>query len=282
MKSSRVFTILSRVFLFLLFWQIAFFIKAQTTSSEATGVEAFIPTPVTIALTFIEKHKLIISEFFHTSVKAFLGLVIGIAASVLINMLFWFRPKARSLFFPVFLAINSFPIIGFSPLIIITFGQGSWLGIVFISALICYFPVLVSLENALFSISRDFQELGQIWEISPKRIYYKIQLPLLLPYLFSSLRLAIPASIVGATLGEWLGSNHGIGRLVVIALYQLDPGLLYACLLLVLVFSLFMTYVVSVIERLLFPWMILDKEFRRRTLEKPPRLVIGLFLRYFL
>jgi ABC-type nitrate/sulfonate/bicarbonate transport system permease component len=259
MKLSRGFVILGYVFLFLFVWQIVFFVKVQTLSPGETSVEAFIPTPTTVALTFVDKHKLIISEFFHTFAKAFLGLVIGIVASVLINMLFWFRPRARNLFFPIFLAINSFPIIGFSPLIIMTFGQGSWLSIVFISALICYFPVLISLENALFSISRDFQELGQIWGVSPKRIYYKIQLPLLLPYLFGSLRLAVPASIVGATLGEWLGSNHGIGRLVVIALYQLDPGLLYACLLLVLVFSLLVIYLVSVIEKLFFPWMVLDE-----------------------
>lgn len=256
MKSKNTIIYITSIALFLLAWQALISFKSSNTPFGTTSIEAFIPTPLTIVSTLINKHSVIVNEFLYTISRSFVGLFLGLVISVLMNALFWFKPNFRKVIFPISLAINSFPLIGFSPLIIMLFGQGSWLGIVFISTLICYFPILISLENALSSIDSEPQELGKTWGASKSQLYLKIQLPLLLPYLFNSLKLAIPASIIGATLGEWLGSDHGIGRLVIISLYQLDPGTLYACLVLILIFSMLSIHVVSVLKNLIFPWMV--------------------------
>ncbi len=255
MKFNKLVFSVSLLLFFLVTWQLGITLKSQLTPEGTTSIEAFIPTPFTIFHTLRQKAPVIFQEFSYTIIRSIGGLFVGIICAISVNFAFWFFPSLKKVVFPLSLAINSFPIIGFSPLIIMTFGQGSWGGIVFISALISYFPILISLENGLSGLEKDFHELGKTWGASKVNLYRNVQLPLLFPYLLGSLRLAVPASIVGATLGEWLGSNHGIGRLVVISLYQLNPGLLYACLLSLLAFSLLLTYLVTHLSYKLFPWL---------------------------
>lgn len=243
------------VVLVILLWEVFILIENHFLKPGVTSIEAFLPSPITVFKTMFSMSSILFSELAYTLSRAMFGLLIGVLFAVFANALFFIKPITRKYFLPISMAINSFPIMGFSPLIILVFGQGSWLGIVFISALISYFPVLISLERALALSSNEFYELGKVWKASRFKIFTYIQLPLVIPFVIGSLKLAIPASIIGATLGEWLGSNHGIGRLIVIALYQLNPGMLYAALLLLLISSILITWLSEYIERKLFPWI---------------------------
>ncbi len=231
---------------FILAWQLALILNQHLSEvNNQTSLQAFIPTPLTITETIFNNYKLLLSELSITIVRAFFGISLGFLFALLMGVLFWVRPSLRKTTFPILLAINSFPIVGFTPLIIITFGQGSWLGIVFVSSLISYFPMLVALDQAISYASKDFFELGRTWGASESAIFRKIVIPLSTPYVLNSLKLAIPASIVGATLGEWLGTNHGIGHLVIVSMYQLNPGMVYSSLLLILAFSLSVVGIIS-------------------------------------
>lgn len=255
MKKSNFFKTTMTIVFFVLCWQLFIIISNQHISAESTSIEAFIPSPYTVFKTISTNWHILLTELGYTLFRAMFGLIIGIVLAVLANAIFFIKPGIKSFAMPISLAINSFPVIGFSPLIILTFGQGSWLGIVFISAMICYFPILTSLDKALSLNAKEFGELGKIWKASKLKIFINIQLPLVMPYVVGSLKMAIPASIVGATLGEWLGTNHGIGRLVVVSLYQLNPGLLYSSLLFLLISSLFITWLSTIIEKKAFPWL---------------------------
>jgi len=68
------------------------------------------------------------------------------------------------------------------------------------------------------------------------------------------MKLAIPGSIIGATMGEWLGARNGIGQIITISLYQLKPGLLYASLFLIIVASLLGIIIVEILERYFVKW----------------------------
>lgn len=255
MKKSNFFKTITTITVFILCWQLFIFINNQNLSVDSTSIEAFIPSPTTVYKTIITNWRVLFTELGYTLFRSIIGLIFASILAVLANIIFFLKPRIKSFLMPISLAINSFPIIGFSPLIILTFGQGSWLGIIFISTLISYFPILISLDKALSINSKEFYELGKIWKASNLKIFTKIQLPLVMPYVVGSLKMAIPASIVGATLGEWLGTNHGIGRLVVISLYQLNPGLLYSSLLFLLVSSLFITWLSIIVEKNAFPWL---------------------------
>jgi len=249
MNYKNLFIKLALFLIFILVWQLALLLNQHLSEiNHQTSLQAFIPTPSTIADTTYKNFGLLTSELFVTIIRAFLGVSFGFLFALFMGVLFWIKPSFRNIVFPILLAVNSFPIVGFTPLIIITFGQGSWLGIVFVSSLISYFPMLIALDQSISYASKDFFELGRTWGASEGAIFRKIVVPLSVPYVLSSLKLAIPASIVGATLGEWLGTNHGIGHLVIVSMYQLNPGMVYASLLLILAFSLTIVGLISIKE----------------------------------
>ena len=250
MKYKNLFIKLVLFSIFILVWQLALLLNQHLSEiNNQTSLQAFMPTPLTIANTIYKNFGLLISELSITIFRAFLGISFGFLFALFMGIMFWIKPSFRNIVFPILLAINSFPIVGFTPLIIITFGQGSWIGIVFVSSLISYFPMLIALDQSISYASKDFFELSRTWGASESVIFRKIVVPLSVPYILSSLKLAIPASIVGATLGEWLGTNHGIGHLVIVSMYQLNPGMVYSSLLLILTFSLSIVGIISIKEK---------------------------------
>lgn len=223
-------------------------------SQNQTSIQAFIPTPLTILKTFSTSGSIILFELNHTLFRAMIGLLIGLFLAFLFFCIFIFFPSIRFSLLPLAFAINSFPIVGFAPLIVITFGQGSTISIIFIAALISYFPILVGLDSTFKNVDKESIEIMNVLHANKKQILTKIFLPASLPNLFTSLKLAIPASIIGATIGEWLGVRTGIGQLITVALYQLKPGLLYAALLSVMVASIFLVWIISTLEKRIIPW----------------------------
>jgi putative hydroxymethylpyrimidine transport system permease protein len=239
----------------LVLWQISEDLVNQSRYlSGETSLELFFPTPRTIVWTFFSRGNIILIELGHTLFKAFLGLLLGIFFAMVIAVLFIMVPKARSIVMPITQGINSFPVVGFSPIIILVFGQGSWMGIVFISALIAYFPTLIALDHSIRTINNEWVSLMKVWGATKWQVFLKLQLPNAIPFLTTSLKLAIPASIIGAVLGEWLGTRNGVGKLITLSFYQLDPGMVYAALISLMLVSLTATLLVSYAEKKLFPW----------------------------
>lgn len=229
-------------------------VSQERIEAGKTGLEAFIPTPLKIINTFGNQGDDIIRELGYTLKKAFLGFVIGVVFAVVVACIFSFIPFIRNLAFPLAFAVNSFPIIGFAPAIVLIFGQGSWSSIIFISALICYFPTLISMDTAFRETDTELLDLMKVFNANKWQTLRKVKIPLAMPYLFLSMKLAIPASIIGATIGEWLGSRNGVGQLITIALYQLKPGLLYASLIAITIASCMTIVLLSLVQYILFPW----------------------------
>ncbi|MBP6974794.1 MAG: ABC transporter permease subunit [Candidatus Pacebacteria bacterium] len=243
------------LFLFTVLWQVVQdSVSASRIAEGLTGLNSFVPTPNIIFETFVHQGDVIVREMFETLHKAMLGLLLGGIFALVVSVLFLIVTSMRRVLFPVFLAINSFPIIGFAPAIILAFGQGSFASIVFIAALISYFPILIHLDAAFRNTDRELLEFAQVMGARKRQIIQKIILPLAVPSVFSAMKLAIPASIIGATIGEWLGSRTGVGQLITVSLYQLKPGLMYASLLLITLVSVTLIYILSILEKKIVPW----------------------------
>jgi len=239
----------------LLLWQILEdFINHSRYVAGETSLELFFPSPRTIFKTYLLRGNIILTELGHTLVRAFLGLVLGIFFAVILGIIFIMFPRSRNIVMPITQGINSFPIIGFSPIIILFFGQGSWKGIVFISALIAYFPTMIALDHSIRTINNEWLSLMKVWRATKWQVFIKLQLPNAIPFLTTSLKLAVPASIIGAVLGEWLGTRNGVGKLITLSFYQLDPGVIYASLFSLMFVSLTVSWVVSYVEKKLFGW----------------------------
>lgn len=252
--SRRIITISVISLLLLLSWQILEDREnLSRIGSGQTGISAFIPTPLTILETFRDQWGTIFTNIGYTMQRAMIGFVFGTVFGIGVATAFLFFPATRGIALPFAFTVNSFPIVGFAPIIILAFGQGSGLSIIFISALICYFPVLINMDSALQNTNKDLLDIARVLNASLWQELTMLRFPSALPQLFIAMKLAIPASIIGATIGEWLGTRNGIGQLITVALYQLKPGLLYASLISIALISTMFIVIISLMQSRLFP-----------------------------
>lgn len=213
------------------------------------GVPAYIvPTPTTIFGVFQKNFSLLIDNLRPTLIEALAGFVIGNLAAVLLAVLFVHSRVLHAAYFPIVLFFNTIPILALSPIIILIFGLGMTPKIV-IAAVICFFPTLVNMIRGLDSASDNEHELFRVLSATRSEIFWSLRLPRALPMLFSSLRIASATAVIGAIVGEWIGSDKGLGALIIQATFNYQSDRLYAAIVLSSSLSIALFCLVVLIER---------------------------------
>ena len=87
-----------------------------------------------------------------------------------------------------------------------------------------------------------------------RQIFLKLKIPATLPYFFSAIKMAVPLSIIGAAIGEWLGAQSGLGYFSKRMMTQLDGAGVFAPILLLSVVAMFFTELVAILEKRLIHW----------------------------
>jgi NitT/TauT family transport system permease protein len=123
-----------------------------------------------------------------------------------------------------------------------------------IAALICFFPTLVNMVRGLESVNPCAMELMRVLSASKTDVFLKLRLHNSLPYLFAALKIAASTAVIGAIVGEWIGSTVGIGALIIQAMYAFDSALLYATVIVGSTFSVLFFLAITLLERLLVRW----------------------------
>jgi NitT/TauT family transport system permease protein len=119
---------------------------------------------------------------------------------------------------------------------------------------VCFFPTLVNMVRGLESVNPQAIELMRILSASQREVFFKIRIHNSLPYLFSALKIAASTAVIGAIVGEWIGSTEGIGALIIQATYNFDSALLYATVIVGSSFSVLFFLAISMAERLVVRW----------------------------
>lgn len=213
------------------------------------GVPAYVlPPPSTVALVFQKQWPLLVSNLWPTVLESVLGFVFGNLAAVLLAIVFVHMRVVRGMYFPVVLFFNTIPILALSPIIILIFGLGMTPKIV-IASVICFFPTLVNMIRGLEAASPNEQELFRILSATRRETFWKLRLPRSLPMLFSSLRIASATAVIGAIVGEWIGSERGLGALIIQATFNYQSDRLYAAIVLSSGLSILLFGLVVAVER---------------------------------
>ncbi|RWA74848.1 ABC transporter permease [Mesorhizobium sp.] len=213
------------------------------------GVPAYIvPTPTAIFGVFQKNFALLIDNLRPTLIEALAGFVIGNLAAVLLAVLFVHSRILQAAYFPIVLFLNTIPILALSPIIILIFGLGMTPKIV-IAAVICFFPTLVNMIRGLDSAGDNEHELFRVLSATRWEVFWSLRLPRALPMLFSSLRIASATAVIGAIVGEWIGSDKGLGALIIQATFNYQSDRLYAAIVLSSSLSIALFCIVVLIER---------------------------------
>lgn len=215
------------------------------------GVPAYIvPTPTAVFAVLGRDAALLSGHFWPTAIEAGAGFLIGNLAAILLAVVFVHSRVLQAAYFPVVLFFNTIPILALSPIIILIFGLGMTPKIV-IAAVICFFPTLINMIRGLDSAGPSEHELFRMLSASRWEVFWRLRLPRSLPLLFSSLRISSATAVIGAIVGEWIGSDKGLGALIIQATFNYQSDRLYAAIVLSSLLAIGIFAVVVAAEKML-------------------------------
>jgi len=196
----------------------------------------------------------------YTLLEAVTGFVIGGLVGFLFAVLFVHLPLARRGLLPFVIASQTVPIIALAPMIVVGLGQlgaPPWIPKASIAAYLTFFPVTINVLRGLEAVDRDALALMRSYAATHLQIFTKLRLPNSTPYLFTGLKIAATASVIGAIIGELpVGSKNGIGvQIVMGSQYNtFNPGFLWATILTAALLGMIFYGAVALAERLIVRW----------------------------
>ncbi len=223
-------------------------------SVKIFGIRPFIaPSPDAVVMMLWRKLDILMANLAPTAIEAVAGFILGNVAAIATATVFVHRRMIAEAFFPIAVMINTIPVVAKAPILVLLLGNGMEPKIA-IAALIVFFPTLVNMVRGLESVNPQALELMRVLSASKREVFWKLRVYNSLPYLFSALKIAASMAVIGAIVGEWIGSNEGIGALIIQATYAFDTPLLYATIIVGSTFSACFFLVISAIERLVVRW----------------------------
>jgi len=212
-----------------------------------------IPTPLSVAKMLVEEWPRLLREGLVTAYATLGGFGLSILFGIPVAMLIAYSRTVESYVYPLLVFSQSIPKIAIAPLFVVWFGFGIFPKV--ISAfLLGFFPVVVATVMGFKSIETEMIDLARSMRASRWQMFIKFSLPQALPSIFSGLKVSATLAVVGAVVGEFVGSNSGIGYVLQIANGNFDLPLMFAALVVLSMMGVLLFAAVELVERLMIPW----------------------------
>lgn len=178
-----------------------------------------------------------------------IGCLIGIGVAIIASML----PAARSLIVPFATAINSVPVVAYSPLVLLWFGVGMASKIVMVAVAVS-FTVFLSTIAGLDRVDRRSVDLIRSFGASRVAILWRLRLPTALPLIIAGMRVSTVRSVIVAIVTEMLGAYGGLGWVIYQAVLQIDFVQVWSAIIVASAISLIFFGAISLVERSYVFW----------------------------
>jgi NitT/TauT family transport system permease protein len=178
------------------------------------------------------------------------GFVIGTLTGTLIGLSFWWSPNYAAIVQPFIVCFESIPKLALAPLIILVFGIGLPSKIAIGVALTVVVSALTTFSGVK-SVDADLERLLYALGASRWQVFRKLVVPSVLPWGISVLRVNIGLALTGAIVGEFISSQHGLGRAILYAGQTYEIALVWVAVLVLSGLSVFMYVAVAQLERVL-------------------------------
>jgi NitT/TauT family transport system permease protein len=214
-----------------------------------------LPPPSKIAVSFLNgmTSGLFLDHFATTVFRALSGFAIAAVLGVALGALICQFRIVEKTVYPWIVALQTVPKIAIAPLILVWCGYGSLSKIV-TATLVAFFPVLVNTIVGLRSCEQGKLDLMRSLKASRWQTFRMVELPNALPFIFAGLSVAVVFSILGALVGEFVGSKDGIGFLILDANYQLNIPRVFALLILLALYGIGCHLLLQLAHRKLVFW----------------------------
>nr|WP_291298009.1 ABC transporter permease [Elioraea sp.] len=220
----------------------------------AAGLPPFVlPAPSAVFAAFAEFYGPIMGHAMHTLGTTLAGFALSVVGGVALGVAVGSSAVAYRALFPVLIGFNSIPKVAIVPVLIIWFGIGAVPAII-TACLISFFPITVNVATGIATVEPELRDVLRSLGATKLDILRKVGLPRAAPYFFASLKVAITLAFVGSIISETVGSNEGVGYLMIQASSRFQIPLVFAALLVVAAMGVAMYLVFAVIERRMTFW----------------------------
>jgi NitT/TauT family transport system permease protein len=182
-----------------------------------------------------------------------LGLGLGISAGIILSIFIVCFRTCEIILFPLIIILQTFPKIALAPTLLFWMGPGIVPKIV-ISALISFFPILVSFTKGLKSLEPDLEDLLTVYQANKKEVFLRARIPGALPDFFAGLKSAVPYSVTGAIAAEFAGAYKGLGYLILGAQASYNTSLVFAAAFFLSCIGVGLFVTVRFIEKRIISW----------------------------
>jgi NitT/TauT family transport system permease protein len=211
------------------------------------------PSDIARALGAGLSSRLYLEHAWVTVTEALLGFLIAAVTGVVLGTLIaQFRLVERTLY-PYVVALQTLPKIAVAPLLVVWLGFGLSSKIV-IAALVAFFPVLVNVIVGLKTVDAPKLDLMRSFSATRWQTFRFVTFPNALPFVFAGLDIAIVFSVLGAIVGEFVGSQRGLGNLILQFNTALDIAGMFAVLLLLAALGVALHLIMQAIQRRVIFW----------------------------
>ncbi len=232
-------------------WQLA---AASGALADLLGLESFlVPSPAEVAESLWQSRSLLAENAWVTLREMLLGLGVSLAIGIGTAFLMHVSGLVKDTFNPLIVASQTIPILVIAPILITWFGFGIWPKVAVI-ALICFFPVTVSVLAGLGSADPEAAKMMRTLNASRGQILWRVETPTALPYFFTGARLAVVLAPIGAVFGEWVGASSGLGHMILQDNAQLETARVFAAVAILSATALALFGLVALAERRVVTW----------------------------
>ena len=213
-----------------------------------------LPTPIQILRKIWElREPLFTVHLPATMAVTGIGLLISVALGLGLAAVMDWSPLMRKCLYPVVVASQTIPTTAIAPLFVLWFGYGIW-SKVLVTVLMTFFPITITVYDGLRAARTEMSELLLTYGAKRRDIFLKIKVPCALPYFFSAIKMAVPLSMIGAAIGEWLGAQSGLGYFSRRMMTQLDGAGVFAPIVILSAAAMLLVAVVSFVENRVVKW----------------------------
>lgn len=215
--------------------------------------DLILPAPTEVARALFDDRALLLDNLWPTALEIALGLAIAALAGLTIAVAMYRSRSLRRAGYPLLIGSQAIPVAVIAPLLVTWWGFGIAPKL-FVVALVCYFPVVMTTLDALRAIDPDLHRLMRTLGASPAQRLRLVELPAALPAALTGAKLAVSIGSIAAVFAEYTGSSEGLGNLLQRSLGQLETARAWAAVVLLAALSLLCFYALASAERRIAPW----------------------------
>ena len=215
--------------------------------------EAILPTPVVIIARLIELYELLLVHSWPTIWQIIVGFALSVVIGVGFGIMFALSRWLNEAVYPLIIAFQVVPKVALAPLFIVWFGLGSTSRIL-LAFVIAFFPMIVNTYVGVISTDPVMVRMARSFSASRWTIFFKIELPTALPFIFAGLKIGMTFAVIGIVVAEFVTAQAGLGYLMMFAEGNMDMPLLMAALFVLCVVGVLLYAAVALAEKLIVRW----------------------------